>query len=174
MRNSRQNITIWVPWRRRSLTAPRLSCRAMVVSANFLILRFRGVLMRLAWANVRVSAVRTAMVAVPVIALASGCSAGGSTGAMGSGSLTVAVVPGIESAPLSVAAQEGLFRQHGLNVTVKDYSSVSAEYQALASDQVQLAFGDYTDFFYEQDTDHVSLRLIADGYDAAANSMEIL
>jgi NitT/TauT family transport system substrate-binding protein len=130
--------------------------------------------MRLAWANVRVSAVRTAMVAVPVIALASGCSAGGSTGAMGSGSLTVAVVPGIESAPLSVAAQEGLFRQHGLNVTVKDYSSVSAAYQALASDQVQFAFGDYTDFFYEQDTDHVSLRLIADGYDAAANSMEIL
>jgi NitT/TauT family transport system substrate-binding protein len=130
--------------------------------------------MRLAWANVRVSAVRTAMVAVPVIVLASGCSAGGSGGAMGSGSLTVAVVPGIESAPLTVAAQEGLFQQHGLDVTVKDYSSLSAEYQALASNQVQLAVGDYTDFFYEQATNHVSLRLIADGYDATANSMEIL
>jgi NitT/TauT family transport system substrate-binding protein len=130
--------------------------------------------MRLAWANVRVSAVRTAMVAVPVIVLASGCSAGGSSGAMGSGSLTVAVVPGIESAPLSVAAQEGLFQQHGLDVTVKDYSSLSEEYQALASGQVQIAVGDYTDFFYEQATDHASLRLIADGYDATANSMEIL
>jgi NitT/TauT family transport system substrate-binding protein len=130
--------------------------------------------MRLAWANVRVSAVRTAMVAVPVIVLASGCSAGGSGAAMGSGSFTVGVVPGIENAPLIVASEEGLFQQHGLDVTIKKYSSLSLEYQALASGQVQIAAGDYTDFFYEQSTGHVSLRLIADGYDAAANSMEIL
>ena len=130
--------------------------------------------MRLAWANVRVSAARTAMVAVPVIVLASGCTAGGSGAAMGSGSFTVGVVPGIESAPLSVASEEGLFQQHGLDVTIKKYSSLSLEYQALASDQIQIAVGDYTDFFYEQATAHVSLRLIADGYDAAPNSMEIL
>lgn len=133
--------------------------------------------MRLAWASVRGSTVRVGLVVLSVTALASGCNfpgTGGSSGASGSGPITVAVVPGIETAPLSVAVQENLFRQQGLNVVVKDYPSLSAEFQALTSHQAQIAAGDYTDFLYEQATGHASLRLIADGYDAASNSVAIL
>lgn len=133
--------------------------------------------MRLAWASVRFSTVRVGLVVVSVAALASGCSfpgTGGSGGASGNGQITVAVVPGIDTAPLSVADQEGLFRQQGLTVAVKDYPSLSAEFQALASHQAQIAVGDYTDFFYEQATGRASLRLIADGYDATSNSVAIL
>jgi NitT/TauT family transport system substrate-binding protein len=133
--------------------------------------------MRLTWADARVSARRAAPIAVTLTLLTSGCSflgAGGSNGASGSGPITVAVVPGIDSLPLGVAVQDGLFQQHGLNVTIKDYSSLDDEYRALTSGQAQIAVGDYTDFLYEQASGHTSLRLIADGYDAAANSVAIL
>jgi NitT/TauT family transport system substrate-binding protein len=133
--------------------------------------------MRLTLADVRFSASRMAPVALAVMVLASGCSAlgiGASGGGSGSGPITVAVVPGIDNASLSVAVQDGLFKQRGLNVAVKDYPSLDAEFQALSSGQAQVAVGDYTGFFYEQATGRASLRLIADGYDAAANSVAIL
>ncbi|MBV9380733.1 MAG: ABC transporter substrate-binding protein [Streptosporangiaceae bacterium] len=133
--------------------------------------------MRLAWAGVRVSALRMAPAVLAVTVLASGCHVPG-TGAPGAApgrvTITVAVVPGIDNAPLRVAVQDGLFRQHGLNVAVKDYQSLGAEFQALTDGQAQIAVGDYADFFYEQAVGGASLRLIADGYDAAPNSVAIL
>jgi NitT/TauT family transport system substrate-binding protein len=133
--------------------------------------------MRLAWAGVRVSDLRIAPVVLSAVMLASGCQVlgiGGSGAASGSGPITVAVVPGIDSAPLHVAVQDRLFQQYGLNVTVKDYRSLGAEFQALTSGQVQIAAGDYTGFFYKQASGRASLRLIADGYDAASKSVAIL
>jgi NitT/TauT family transport system substrate-binding protein len=129
--------------------------------------------MRLACAGVRVPVLRIAVVVLSAAVLASGCS-GAAGPASGSRSVTVAVVPGIDNAPLRVAVQDGLFQQHGLNVTVRDYQSLDAEFQALTSGQAQIAVGDYTGFFYEQATGRTSLRLIADGYDAASNSVAIL
>ncbi|MBV9445390.1 MAG: ABC transporter substrate-binding protein [Streptosporangiaceae bacterium] len=123
---------------------------------------------------------RLAPVVLSVVLLASGCDVlggGGSGVASGSGSITVAVIPGIDNAPLRVAVQDGLFQQHGLNVTIKDdYQSVSDETQALASGHVQIAVGDYTGFLAQQAVGGASrrLRLIADGYDAASNSVAIL
>jgi NitT/TauT family transport system substrate-binding protein len=128
--------------------------------------------MRLTRAGVRFSALRIVPAALLVV-LASGCHIPG-TGASGGESVTVAVVPGIDNAPLRVASQEGLFQQRGLRVTVKDYQSLDAEIQALASGQAQIAAGDYTAFLYEQAAGRASLRLIADGYDAAAGSVAIL
>jgi NitT/TauT family transport system substrate-binding protein len=133
--------------------------------------------MRLAWAGVRVPALRIAPVVMSAAVLASGCHVlgiGASGAASGSGPITVAVVPGIDNAPLRVAAQDGLFQQRGLNVTVKDYQSLGAEFQALTSGQAQIAVGDYSSFIYEQAIGRASLRLIADGYDAASNSVAIL
>jgi NitT/TauT family transport system substrate-binding protein len=128
--------------------------------------------MRLARTGVRKSAWRIVPVVLSVGALLSSCTGGGGTG--GGESLTVAVVPGIDNAPLGVAVQRGLFRQQGLDVTVRDYSSLSAELQALTNGQAQIAAGDYTGFLYEQADGRASLRFIADGYDAAPDSVEIL
>jgi NitT/TauT family transport system substrate-binding protein len=133
--------------------------------------------MRLTLADARSTGLRIAPVIMSVAALTSGCSAlgvGGSGGGSGSGPITVAVVPGIDNASLSVAAADGLFKQRGLNVVVKDYPSLNDEFQALSSGSAQIAAGDYTGFLYEQATGHASLRLIADGYDAATNSVAIL
>jgi NitT/TauT family transport system substrate-binding protein len=130
--------------------------------------------MRLACTGVRISVLRIASAVLLVAVLASGCSGSGAGSSGTAGRITVAVVPGIDNAPLSVAVHDGLFPRHGLNVTVKDYQSLDAESQALTSGQAQIAVGDYTGFFYEQATGHASLRLIADGYDAASSSVAIL
>src|SRR5450755_1013197 len=130
--------------------------------------------MRLACASVCSSALRIAVAVLPVAVLASGCHVTG-TGASGaSGPVTVAVVPGIDNAPLRVAVQDGLFRQRGLDVTIRDYPSLGAELHALTSGQAAIAAGDYTSFLYEQALGRASLRLIADGYDAAPDSVAIL
>ena len=128
--------------------------------------------MRLTWAGARASALRIAP-ALLAAALVAGCYFPGA-GASGSGTVTVAAVPGIDDAPLLVAVQDGLFRKRGLDVAVRDYQSVGAELQALASGQAQVAAGDYTGFFYAQAVGRASLRLIADGYDAAPGSVAIL
>jgi NitT/TauT family transport system substrate-binding protein len=128
--------------------------------------------LRLTWACARAPALRIVL-AVLVAALAAGCDVLGG-GASGGGPVTVAAVPGVGDAPLLVAVQDGLFRQHGLDVTVRDYPSVIAELKALASGQGQFAAGDYTGFFYAQAAGLASLRLVADGYDAAPDSVAIL
>jgi NitT/TauT family transport system substrate-binding protein len=132
--------------------------------------------MRLVRASAAAS--RVALASVSAAVLVTAChvpfTGGAGPAASGSGSITVAVIPGIDNAPLRVAVQDGLFQQHGLNVTVKGYSSVSSEIQALKSGQADIAAGDYTDFFAAQASGGAKLRLIADGYDAVANSTAVL
>src|ERR1700753_4124729 len=117
--------------------------------------------MRLARAGVRNPALRIVLAVLPVLALASACQASGSGSSGATGPLTVAVVPGIDNAPLRVAVQEGLFRQQGLDVTIKNYPSLSAELQGLTSGQAQIAAGDYTSFFYVEVTCRTAPHTIA-------------
>jgi NitT/TauT family transport system substrate-binding protein len=128
--------------------------------------------MRLTWAGVRASALRIAPVALP--ALLASCHVPGTSASVTTVPITVAVVPGIDNAPLRVAIQDGLFQQHGLRVTVEDFQSLSDEFHALTSGEAQVAVGDYTSFLYERAVNKASLRLIADSYDAAQNSVAIL
>lgn len=124
---------------------------------------------------VRVSAVasRIALIAISAALAVSGCSIAG-PGNSGSGQLTIGIVPGIDNSPLMVGLQEGLFRDHGLNVVTKTYSSLQPEFQALRNGSVDIAVGDYADFFYEEAAGKVPLHLVADGYDAAPGVMEVL
>jgi len=133
--------------------------------------------MRPVHVSTRVSASRVALAIASLALLASACSGTGSaaTSQAPSGtSITVGVVPGADNAPLRVAVNDGLFSQHGLNVTIKTYSSLAPEFQALTSGQIDVAAGDYVDFFYQEATGKASLHLIADGYDATSGIMEIL
>jgi NitT/TauT family transport system substrate-binding protein len=111
--------------------------------------------------------------------LLGGCSAFGGSSASGSApagsSITVAAVPGVGDAPLYVAWQQGLFRQHGLTVHLRSYPTMSQVMNALHSGQASVAVGDYADFFYEQETDtNAPMVVLADGYDAAPNIMDVL
>jgi NitT/TauT family transport system substrate-binding protein len=132
--------------------------------------------MRLVQASLSISASRIALAIASVALLVSACHVPftSPSGLASGAQITVGVVPGVDNAPLHVATEEGLFRAQGLNVTIKTYSSLSPEIHALTSGQVDIAAGDYVDFFYEQAVGLASLHLIADGYDATSSVMDVL
>jgi NitT/TauT family transport system substrate-binding protein len=123
--------------------------------------------------------VRIAVGCAVAAVLLAGCSAFGGSPASGSApagsSLTVAAVPGVGNAPLYVAMRQGLFRQHGLTVHLRSYPTMTQVMDALHNGQANVAVGDYADFFYKQETDpSAPLVVLADGYDAAPNIMDVL
>ena len=112
------------------------------------------------------------------LVLVAGCHVlGGSSAApepTGSGTVTVAAPPGVADAPLYIAMKNGLFRQAGIHVRVITTNSVRSEVSALSSGKADIAFGDYADMFYAQQKSSPDLRVVANGYDAAPNVMEVL
>ncbi len=116
----------------------------------------------------------------------------GSSGALeqapAGSSITVASVRGVGDAPLYVAQQEGLFRQAGLTVHIRSYPTAAAEVAALHSGAANVAAGDYASFFYAQEQATapasatskkpndaaVPMVVLADGYDAAPDIMDVL
>jgi NitT/TauT family transport system substrate-binding protein len=141
--------------------------------------------MQLAHADVRVGVLGRALrrsglaLALGLALVAAGCHVPGTSNSpAGGGQLTVAVVssneaPGIDTAPLMVAVHDGLFRQQGLTVTVKQFPSVAQVYTALENGTADVAAGDYTSFFYGI-SQGAKLTLVMDGYDAAAGTMQVL
>src|SRR5579859_7844002 len=121
-------------------------------------------------------------------AMLAGCQPPGTPTASGSlragASITVASEPGVGDAPLYVAWQRGLFRQVGLTVHIRSYPTAAAEVAALRSGQASVAAGDYADFFYAQEPgtppfyaqkrDAPPMVVLADGYDAGPNIMDVL
>jgi NitT/TauT family transport system substrate-binding protein len=130
------------------------------------------------WSALAVTSTAARRISLGLLAvtlLAAGCtSASGSSAAGAGASITIAVVPGTDTAPAMIAVKERVFSDHGLNVTVKTYDSLQAEVQALKSGSVDIAAGDYADFLYEDAVGKASLHLVADGYDATPNVMEVL
>ena len=120
--------------------------------------------------------------------LLAGCQLLGTSTASGSppagASITVAAEPGVGDAPLYVAWQRGFFRQAGLTVHIRSYPTAAAEVAALRSGQASVAVGDYADFFYAQEPgtppfyaqkrDAPPMVVLADGYDAGPNIMDVL
>jgi NitT/TauT family transport system substrate-binding protein len=88
--------------------------------------------------------------------------------------LTVAVVPGIDNVPLMVAAKDRLFSRQGIAVSVQDFPTVAAAYSALSDGKADVAAGDYTSFFYSIASGATQLKLLADGYDAGAGTVQVL
>jgi NitT/TauT family transport system substrate-binding protein len=134
---------------------------------------------------VRVLAGVTAVLASLV--LVAGCRVPGmsSSAAMptASGTIIVGASPSIGDAPLYIANQRGLFEKVGLNVRIVTYSSVRAELRDLQAHKIDVAYGDYANFFYAQaqadanaqkNKSHLDMVIVADGYDAAPNMMEVL
>jgi NitT/TauT family transport system substrate-binding protein len=129
------------------------------------------------WSALAVTSTAARRISLGLLAvtlLTAGCTASGSSAVGGGPSITVAVIPGTDTAPAMIAAKDRVFSDHGLNVTVKSYNSLQAEVQALKSGNVDIAAGDYADFLYEDAVGKASLHLVADGYDATPNVMEVL
>ncbi|MBO0819411.1 MAG: ABC transporter substrate-binding protein [Nocardiopsaceae bacterium] len=101
---------------------------------------------------------------VPTVALAA-CSAGHAAvvSPPEQPSITVEAVPTADEAGLYVAADQGLFRQQGLNVTIVPTVGGGATLPALNSGQAQLVAGNYVSFVRFQAARQADLRIIAGG-----------
>jgi NitT/TauT family transport system substrate-binding protein len=109
------------------------------------------------------------------VVLAAGCSGGGaSAGSTVSSTVTIAAIPGIDTAPLYLAQRDGMFAAEGLtHVVIRTYSSETADLSALADGQADIAASDYGDIFYAQ-SQNPDLRILSDGYDATAGVLEVV
>lgn len=113
-----------------------------------------------------------ALLCVAILVAASACT---TPKAVGDGQdLTVAVVPGVDTAPLTIGVKDGMFSKQGITVTVKQVGSTAAAYNDLRNGSADIAAGDYTGFFYAIATGQSQLKLIADGYDAGTGTMQLL
>lgn len=113
-----------------------------------------------------------ALVLMSAAILVAACTTSGSPG--GGQDLTVAAVPGIDTAPLNLAIKDGLFSQQGITVTVKQVQTTTQAYNDLHNGSADIAVGDYSAFFYAIATYQTQLKLIADGYDAGPGTMQLL
>jgi len=119
---------------------------------------------------------RCALAAVSGLALllAAGCGNSGSPGGAVSSTVVIAAVPGVSDAAIYLAQKDGLFAAEGLDhVRIQAYPNQAAVLAALQSAHADIAASDYGDVFETQAQDH-DLRILADGYDAAAGSLEML
>jgi NitT/TauT family transport system substrate-binding protein len=119
---------------------------------------------------------RAALAGASVLALllAAGCASSGSPGGSVSSTVVIASVPGVSDASIYLAQKDGLFAAEGLsNVVIKPYPNQAAEMNALAGAQADIAASDYGTVFHQQVQSH-DLRILADGYDAASSTVEIL
>lgn len=133
----------------------------------------------------RVAAVSAGLVLVAGCHVPFLSSGGGGTPTANGGLIRVAATPGVADAPLYIAYQEGMFRDVGVSVRIINYGSVKAELRDLRAGKVDIAFADYADMFYAQaqaqaqaaakkSKSLLNLEIVADGYDAGANVMEVL
>jgi NitT/TauT family transport system substrate-binding protein len=107
--------------------------------------------------------------------LAAGCGASGSPGGAVSSTVVIAAVPGVSDAAIYLAQKDGLFAAEGLShVRIQSYQNQTAVLAALRGGQADIAASDYGNTFYAQAQRSADLRILADGYDATAGSLEIL
>jgi NitT/TauT family transport system substrate-binding protein len=123
--------------------------------------------------------------AVAVLMVLAGCRVPGMSGGTGSpqvsGTINVGAISGVGDVPLYLASQSGAFHRAGLTVHVINYTSISSELKDLQAGKIQVAYGDYANMFYAQvqaqsagGKKALDMVIVADGYDAAPNTMEVL
>jgi NitT/TauT family transport system substrate-binding protein len=116
-----------------------------------------------------------ALVSGLAVLAAAGCaSSSGAGGGTVSTAITIAAVPGIDNAPLYLAKHDGMFAAAGLkNVSILAEKTEAGVFEALKSGQAQIADTDYGDLFFRE-SQGGQYKILADGYDAATGSLEIL
>jgi NitT/TauT family transport system substrate-binding protein len=105
--------------------------------------------------------------------LTSACSSG--DGSVEKPDLNVGVVTGIGAATFQIGLDQKLFEQSGLNVSLTPFSTDAAAESALAKGQIDIAFGDYSEFLDGQNSPVATkLQVIGEGYDAGENTIGLV
>jgi len=125
------------------------------------------------------------LAAATAAAVLSACS--GSSSGLGSpddsSPLRVGVIDSVGDVPFQIGSQQNgsspysrAFMNAGLTMVVQNFASQSDELAALAANKIDIAFGEYAQFFNSssQLADSDNLRVVSEGYDAAAGTIGLL
>jgi NitT/TauT family transport system substrate-binding protein len=105
--------------------------------------------------------------------LTSACSSGG--GSLEKPNLNVGVVSGIGAATFELGVSQKVFDQSGLSLNVTDYSTDAAAEAALQKGQIDIAFGDYSEFLNVGASPvATSVQVVGEGYDAGENTIGLV
>src|SRR5215469_1762922 len=108
------------------------------------------------------------------VLLAAGCSTTASPGGAVSSTVVIAAVPGVSDAAIYLAQKDGLFAAEGLDhVEIQTYQNQGQVLRALETAHADIAASDYGNVFTQQ-AQSDNLRILADGYDATAGSLDVL
>jgi NitT/TauT family transport system substrate-binding protein len=102
---------------------------------------------------------------------------GGSTASGGKGAMTmtVAALPLVDTAPLYVAQNEGLFKKEGLEVTIQPVQQSIQALPALSNGQVDVIAGaNYVTFLQAHEKGTLDLRVVAEGARLSSQMMGVL
>lgn len=118
------------------------------------------------------------LAAAAVMLLASSCSGVGSSHeSSGTDSITIGALPVVDDVSLYIAAQEGIFKQYGLNVTLQPVASSVAAIPKMKSGAIDiLGGGNYVSFVGQaaQTPGSPPFKILAEGATCTPGSMEVL
>ena len=111
--------------------------------------------------------------------------AGGATGATGAAGATgplapekrdivVATIPGVDAAGLYIARDDGLFRQAGLNVTIKALATPAALIAAILQGHADVASDQYTAYINADAQRRAPIKILAAGNSLGARVQQIM
>ena len=105
--------------------------------------------------------------------LTSACSSG--SGSLEKPNLNIGVVSGIGAATFELGVSQKVFDASGLSLNVTDYPTDSAAESALQKGQIDIAFGDYSEFLNVGSSPvATSIQVVGEGYDAGENTIGLV
>jgi NitT/TauT family transport system substrate-binding protein len=116
------------------------------------------------------------LVTAVTLVLAAGCSQGGGTAADTSGeraTLTVGVVPALDSAGFFIAYYEGLFKAQGLTIIPKFVTSSETAIALQVKGEYQITGGNYVSYIQAQQAGQANLDIFAEGSVMEAGAQDL-
>jgi NitT/TauT family transport system substrate-binding protein len=105
-----------------------------------------------------------------LVAAASACSSG--SGSLEKPDLNVGVVSGIGAAAFELGYNAGDFSHYGLTINITSYATDSAAEAALQKGDIDVAFGDYSEFLNSSSAS--SLEVVGEGYAAGNDTIGLV
>jgi NitT/TauT family transport system substrate-binding protein len=127
---------------------------------------------------------RSSIVGILALALiaATGCSGaeeptkatagGGST--LEKTKINIGTIPVVDTAPLQIAMEKGLFKAEGLDVTLQILAGGAEAIPKLKSGALDISFGNYVSFFSADAKGAIDLKIVSDGFQSAKGTHTIM
>ncbi|MEU4405005.1 ABC transporter substrate-binding protein [Streptosporangium sp. NPDC023963] len=99
-------------------------------------------------------------------------------GAGGSGpekvKINVGTIPVLDTAPLQIAIEKGLFKKQGLDVTLSMLAGGAEAIPKLKGGSLDVSFGNYVSFFGAHAKGAIDLKIVSDGFRSAPGTHTIM